>query len=69
MADSAERPGQEASSGATPAVCAQCGTYADTTQPPLSWSSQQTRRGRQWLCVACTRDNLRAIEGKLDEPW
>jgi len=26
-------------------------------------------RGQMWLCERCTRENLRAIEAKLDEAW
>jgi len=47
--------------------CSVCSSSAD--EPPLTWTSQVTERGRQWLCETCTRQNLRSIEGKLDEAW
>ncbi|MCU1586907.1 MAG: hypothetical protein JWN31_400 [Frankiales bacterium] len=40
---------------------------------PLTWSMQVSERGTlrltRWLCEQCTRDNVRSIEGKLDEAW
>jgi hypothetical protein len=50
-----------------PVTCSVCGETA--AEPPLSWSSQVSARGTTWLCERCTRDNLRSIEGKLDEAW
>ena len=53
---------------ATPAAtCTSCGDRV--AERPPTWSMQMSRRGQQWLCDRCTRDNLRAIEGKLDEAW
>jgi hypothetical protein len=49
-------------------VCGVCGTTTDGP-PPVTWSSQSSARGRQWLCEHCTRENLRSIEGRLDEAW
>jgi hypothetical protein len=51
------------------ATCAVCGTAADGEAPPPTWSSQTSARGTTWLCERCTRDNLRSIEGRLDEAW
>jgi len=51
-------------------ICNWCGHMAE--DPPLTWSRQASRRVvglEEWLCDRCTRDNLRAIEGKIDEPW
>ena len=48
-------------------TCSVCGTTAEG--PPLTWSMQVSERGQTWLCEACARDNLRSIEGKLDEAW
>ncbi|MGB9378942.1 MAG: hypothetical protein WCB04_15670 [Mycobacteriales bacterium] len=49
------------------AVCARCArTEPD---PPPTWSLQTEGGRRSWLCEDCTRDNLRSIEAKLDEPW
>lgn len=50
-----------------PVTCAVCGTVVD--EVPVTWSSQVSERGTTWLCERCTRDNLRSIEGKLDEAW
>jgi len=36
---------------------------------PVTWTSQVTERGSQWLCETCTWQNLRSIEGRLDEAW
>jgi hypothetical protein len=37
-------------------------------EPPPTWTAQVDQRGRQWLCETCTREHLRAIEGRLDTP-
>lgn len=50
-----------------PATCDACGTPVDDR--PSTWSMQLGARGQRWLCEACTRENLRSIEGKLDEAW
>jgi hypothetical protein len=39
------------------------------TSAPPTWSRQITERGEEWLCERCTRDNLRAIEARLDAAW
>lgn len=53
---------------AGPAIsCAACGAVAQG--PPVTWSSQTGPRGTSWLCERCTRENLRSIEGRLDEAW
>ncbi len=48
-------------------VCSRCGRSA--AKPPLTWTHQVSKRGHEWLCDTCTRDNLRAIEGNLDSEW
>ncbi|HWG95426.1 MAG TPA: hypothetical protein VNU66_14525 [Mycobacteriales bacterium] len=51
-----------------PAVtCTVCGRTEEG--PPPTWSSQTSARGTTWLCERCTRENLRSIEGRLDEAW
>ncbi len=50
-----------------PVSCAGCGCSADGPDP--TWSCSFDARGTTWLCQACTRQNLRAIEGRLDEAW
>ncbi len=55
-----------------PVTCAVCGTPgggAPDEGPPVTWSSQTGERGTTWLCERCTRENLRSIEGRLDEAW
>ena len=49
-------------------TCGVCGTTTDAPAP-VTWSSQSSARGQQWLCERCTRENLRSIEGRLDEAW
>ncbi len=36
---------------------------------PLTWSSVARDGAIDVLCADCTRDNVRSIEGKLDEEW
>ncbi|MCW2607325.1 MAG: hypothetical protein JWO60_2018 [Frankiales bacterium] len=50
-----------------PATCVSCGRYEQ--ERPVSWSLQVGERGQTWLCDVCTRQNLRSIEGRLDEAW
>lgn len=50
-----------------PVSCSVCGAVADA--PPATWTVQAGPRGRSWLCERCTRENLRSIEGRLDEAW
>jgi hypothetical protein len=50
-------------------VCAVCGTSAPDGEPPLTWSTQLGRRGVELVCDRCTRENVRAIEGKLESEW
>jgi hypothetical protein len=54
-----------------PVRCAVCGTAPERPEdgPPTTWSSQTGPRGTGWLCERCTRENLRSIEGRLDEAW
>lgn len=55
------------------ATCIRCGRIE--ADPPLTWSLQvePARPGGpaepRWLCVACTREHVRAIESRLDETW
>lgn len=50
-------------------TCSVCGRTAEGETPPLTWSSSTTERGVQWVCDVCTRENVRSIEGRLDEAW
>ena len=46
--------------------CAVCGRGAGPV-PPTDWTMQVDRRGVSYVCAPCTRENLRAIEGQLDQ--
>jgi hypothetical protein len=48
-------------------VCAHCGTRAEEPQP--TWICSVENGVRHYFCDACARDNLRAIEGRLDSAW
>ena len=50
-----------------PTTCSVCGTFVEDR--PATWSFLLNARGQQWMCERCTRENLRSIEGKLDEAW
>jgi hypothetical protein len=51
-----------------PLVCARCGTPA-AGSPPVTWTCSVENGIRQYFCDACSRENLRAIEGRLDSAW
>jgi hypothetical protein len=46
-------------------VCARCGTSAGE-QLPLDWVLSTEGGRRLAYCASCARENLRAIEAKLD---
>jgi hypothetical protein len=50
-------------------TCARWGATDPSGVAPPTWSMQTGRRGAEWLCEACTRENVRNIEGKLDSEW
>ncbi|MFE2280907.1 hypothetical protein ACFXAE_27530 [Streptomyces sp. NPDC059454] len=50
-----------------PLGCARCGTRAEGPQP--TWTFSVEDGVRLHYCEACSRDNLRAIEGRLDSRW
>jgi hypothetical protein len=50
-----------------PVTCGRCERTA--AHPPPTWSLRNEFGRRSWLCETCTRDNLRSIEGKLDDAW
>ncbi|MGP4006342.1 hypothetical protein [Streptomyces sp. 4N124] len=51
----------------TPLVCARCGTRASGPQP--TWTCSVENGTRHYFCDTCSRENLRAIEGRLDSAW
>jgi len=55
--------------GAQPPVCQYCARIADTNGPglPFGWTVQTGAHGLTFLCLGCTRSNLRSIESRLFE--
>ncbi|MFE0509301.1 hypothetical protein [Streptomyces sp. NPDC058964] len=45
-------------------VCARCGTRAEEPKP--TWTFSVENGVRHYFCDTCARENLRAIEGRLD---
>jgi hypothetical protein len=45
-------------------TCAWCGAAA--VAAPLGWTVEFTRRGPRYMCDRCSRENLNAIEGRLE---
>ena len=52
-------------------ACSRCGTPSGTADVPLGWMTQtDPGQPQTQYCEACSREHLRAIEGKLDvEYW
>ncbi|MFJ7074897.1 hypothetical protein [Streptomyces sp. NPDC098781] len=48
-------------------VCARCGAEARAPQP--TWTYSVENGTRRYFCDTCSRENLRAIEGRLDSAW
>jgi hypothetical protein len=55
--------------GRVPVTCAYCGTHSDGDTPPLTWTSAVENGRTRYFCETCSRENLRAIESKLDSEW
>ncbi|MER5528274.1 hypothetical protein ABT075_27415 [Streptomyces sp. NPDC002677] len=51
-----------------PPACARCGSPADGPLP-ATWTCSVENGVRQFFCDTCSRENLRAIEGRLDSSW
>jgi hypothetical protein len=51
----------------TAVSCALCGTSADSL--PLGWSTSVERGRTVHHCERCSRENVRAMESKLDPEW
>ncbi|MGW1838909.1 hypothetical protein [Streptomyces sp. NPDC002067] len=65
--DAGDGPGTNTGSrdGAAPGIsCAHCGAVAEGS-PPL-WTCSVENGVRRFYCDGCARENLRAIEGRLD---
>ncbi|MET7450895.1 hypothetical protein ABZT03_03155 [Streptomyces sp. NPDC005574] len=50
-----------------PLACARCSTTAEAPQP--TWICSVENGSRHYFCDACSREHLRAIEGRLDSSW
>ncbi|GGD28207.1 hypothetical protein GCM10007231_29650 [Nocardioides daphniae] len=50
-------------------TCALCGTRATSEAEALSWTTSVERGRTLHHCVTCSREHLRAIEGKFDSDW
>ncbi|MFF1278551.1 hypothetical protein ACFVZC_35080 [Streptomyces marokkonensis] len=48
-------------------VCARCGARAEDPQP--TWTYSVENGAPRYYCEQCSRDHLRAIEGRLDPQW
>ena len=50
-------------------TCDFCGKTAPSDETPLTWTTA-VEHGRSMLfCETCSREHLRAIEGRLDSQW
>ena len=68
FADKATIVPQMTAPDSTGTSCSMCGT--SVAEPPLTWMLEtDARRGPVWVCGSCARENLRAIESKLDQAW
>lgn len=54
-----------------PDSCSLCGRVAASDDDRLTWTVEVVGAGRvtRWVCTDCTRENVRAIEAKLDPQW
>jgi len=50
-------------------TCDFCGTMAPGDTLPLTWTTAVENGRDRVFCTACSREHLRAIEGKLDSEW
>ncbi|MDX5566082.1 hypothetical protein PYK79_26140 [Streptomyces sp. ID05-04B] len=63
-----DRDGSPADPTPLPVVCGHCGARA-ADPPPVTWTCSVEHGVRRHFCGACARENLRAIEGRLDSNW
>ena len=52
-----------------PVTCDFCGAVAPSDRPPLTWTTAVENGRTKVFCDRCSRQHLRAIEGKLDSEW
>ncbi|HZJ07567.1 MAG TPA: hypothetical protein VFD59_19200 [Nocardioidaceae bacterium] len=52
-----------------PVTCDFCGTTAPSETTPLTWTTAVENGKTKAFCPTCSREHLRAMEGKLDSAW
>jgi hypothetical protein len=52
-----------------PVTCDFCGTAAPSDEVPLTWTTAVEHGRSKVFCDKCSREHLRAMEGKLDSEW
>ena len=50
-------------------VCDFCGRQEEDESTTLTWTTAVENGRRRTFCDTCSRDHLRAMEGKLDSEW
>ena len=50
-------------------TCDFCGTSVPGAELPLTWTTAVENGRTRVFCATCSRENLRAIESKLDSEW
>jgi hypothetical protein len=50
-------------------TCDFCGRQEEDERKTLTWTTAVENGRRRTFCDACSRDHLRAMEGKLDSEW
>jgi DNA-directed RNA polymerase subunit RPC12/RpoP len=50
-----------------PVACSLCGSTVDAL--PLTWTTSLEHGRTRYYCDRCSRENLRAMEGRLDGEW
>jgi hypothetical protein len=50
-----------------PVSCALCGATAP--EQPLTWATSVEGGETRYYCDRCSRENVRAMEGRLDADW
>ena len=50
-------------------TCDLCGRQEDDEALTLTWTTAVENGRRKVFCDTCSREHLRAMEGKLDSAW
>lgn len=50
-------------------TCDWCGRESDDAAELLTWTTAVEHGRTKHFCTACSREHLRAMEGKLDSEW